>query len=80
VRVPAVAAVKTGAATFVALRSVAGVQLYVFAPLAVSVCVSPTHKVSGPTGVIETVGFAFTVTVTVAEFVQPVAVVVPVTV
>jgi hypothetical protein len=77
--VPVVAAVKTGAATFVAERSIAGDQLYVFAPLAVSVCVWPTHKVSGPTGVIETVGFAFTVTVTVAEFVHPFASV-PVTV
>lgn len=61
----------------VVLRPVAGVQLYVLAPLAVTVVLEPRHTLL-PVNVI--VGLGLTVTVLVAVLVQPVAVVVPVTV
>ena len=56
-----------------------GLHRYVFAPLAVSVTLPPAQNVVGPPGVILTVGSAFTVTVRLAVFWQPVAAV-PVTV
>lgn len=61
---------------------VAGDQLYVFAPDAVYtmlVCPLQILMLPPPLDEMSTVGKAFTFTVTVAVFVQPVAVVVPTT-
>lgn len=68
---------KTTLAPVVVLSPVAGVQLYVLAPLAVTVVLDPRHTLL-PLKVM--VGLGFTVIVLVAVLVQPVAVVVPVTV
>jgi hypothetical protein len=55
-------------APVVADKPVAGDQLYVDAPLAVSTVLDPLHIVAGGT---LTTGIGFTVTVTVVVFVQP---------
>ena len=62
----------------VADKPVAGDQVYVVAPLAVSDTLPPA-QIAGVAGVIVTTGAGLTVTVTVFEFVQPLAPV-PVTV
>jgi len=64
--------------TLMELVSCPVLQLYVEAPQAVSVELSPAHIVAGD-AVALTVGLAFTVTVTLAVFEQP-FVAVPVTV
>lgn len=70
---------KVTVAPAVALRPVAGVQVYVVAPLAVIVVVAPRHTAALPTAVAIT-GMAFTVISRVAILLQPVVVLVPVTV
>ena len=65
-------------APVVALNAVAGLQVYVVAPLAVSPVEDPL-QIDGAAGVTVTVGPAETVTTTVEVFVQPCALV-PVTV
>jgi hypothetical protein len=65
-------------APVVALRPVAGLHVYVFAPDALSRVFTPGHTGFAPADA-ETVGSGFTVTVTLAVFVQPAALL-PVTV
>ena len=65
-------------AQLVQLRPVAGLQLYVVAPLAVSETLLPIHNVADE-GVTVTVGVGFTLIIAVAVFVHPFASV-PVTV
>ena len=57
-------------APVVALRFVLGAQVYVFAPEAVNEDELPIH-IEGADGDIDTVGSAFTVTITVLVLVQP---------
>ena len=57
-------------APVVADKPVAGLQVYVVAPLAVSDVLLPLQTVA-VVGETVTVGFGFTVTVTVTVFVQP---------
>ena len=71
VRLPTVAAVKTGAAMLLELKSVPGDHKYVTAPAAVSVVISPSQRDVGTLGVTVKTGSAFTVTVTDAELEQP---------
>lgn len=59
----------------VALRPVPGDQLYVLAPLAVSVIPLPEQMVAAVAGLIETGGRGFTVMVLVAVELQPLALV-----
>jgi hypothetical protein len=68
----------TGLAQVVQLSPVEGAQLYVFAPLAVSVTLLPAHIVAG-LGLMVIVGLGRTVTVTVVDAVHP-APLVPITV
>ena len=77
VYVVVVVGLAVGLAILVALNPVAGLQLYVVAPLAVNVVLEPAQMV-GATGVTVTVGTGFTVTVTVLVLEQ--LPVVPVTV
>lgn len=62
----------------VVLSPVAGVHTYVLPPAALIVVEVPT-QIADETGVTVIVGIGFTVIVTVARLVQPVAVFVPVT-
>jgi hypothetical protein len=70
--------VQTTLAPVVAFRNVAGLQVYVFAPLA-DRFTAILGQVVGAAGLMVMVGSGFTVTVTVVVAVQPAAVV-PVTV